>query len=182
MYGLIQKGLKDMVIHSMGDAVWSEVCREASCEEDDFELLQPYPDSLTASLVAACARRMGVSGEEVLRQFGRYWVAFTAKEGYGPILDLFGSDLKTCLRNLNLMHGHMGAMMPNLKPPRFVVAEHGDRMMRLKYYSSRMGLTPMVIGLLEGLSEKFQEPVAIKQLPRVGDVECDEFEIEMISQ
>ncbi len=106
---------------------------------------------------------------------------FTAKEGYGPILDLFGGDFKTCLRNLNLMHGHMGAMMPNLKPPRFVVTERGDGMMRVNYYSSRTGLAPMVVGLLEGLSEKFQEPVAIRQVPRVADADCDEFEIEMTS-
>jgi hypothetical protein len=41
MYGLIQKGLKDMVIKSMGDAVWSAVCQEASCNEEvGFDPLQ----------------------------------------------------------------------------------------------------------------------------------------------
>jgi hypothetical protein len=182
MYGLIQKGLKDMVCRSMGDDVWSEICQTASCEDSDFEPLQSYPDSLTASLVAACATRMELAPEDVLRRFGRYWVAFTAQEGYGPILDLFGGDLRTCLRNLNRMHGHMGAMMPNLKPPRFVVEEEQDMLIKLRYYSSRQGLAPMVVGLIEGLSEKFGEPVVIKQLPRAQGVDHDEFEIDMKSE
>lgn len=182
MYGLIQKGLKDMVCHSMGDDVWSEICEVAKCQELDFEPLQSYPDSLTASLVDACAKRMELSHAEVLRRFGKYWVAFTAQEGYGPILDLFGGDLRTCLRNLNRMHGHMGAMMPNLKPPRFVVSEGEDSMIKLLYYSTRTGLAPMVLGLVEGLSEKFGEPIAIKQIPRVPSSDHDEFEISIKAQ
>jgi hypothetical protein len=182
MYGLIQKGLQDMISHPMGDQVWSEICKAASCEEFDFEPLHSYPDSLTASLIDACAKRMEVTHEEVLRQFGRYWVAFTAKEGYGPILDLFGNDLKSCLRNLNRMHGHMGAMMPDLKPPRFVVTDDGRDRIKLHYYSSRTGLAPMVVGLIEGLSEKFGEPISIRQIPRHSGSDHDEFEIEMQPQ
>jgi len=72
---------------------------------------------------------MQITPDEVLRLFGKYWVAFTATEGYGPILNLFGQDLRTCLSNLNRMHAHMGAMMPDLKPPRFRVAENSSTSM-----------------------------------------------------
>jgi hypothetical protein len=79
------------------------------------------------------------------------------------------------------MHGHMGAMMPNLKPPRFVVEEEQGMQIKLRYYSSRQGLAPMVHGLIEGLSEKFGEPVVVRQLPRSQEVDHDEFEIDMQS-
>jgi hypothetical protein len=178
MYGLVQKGLKDMVCHTMSEDVWRDICRAASYDGHDFEPLQTYPDSLTAALVDECAKRMQLTHHEVLRQFGRYWIAFTAHEGYGPILDLFGTDLKTCLSNLNRMHGHMGAMMPSLQPPRFRVTANGDSSMTLHYYSGRTGLAPMVLGLIEGLSEKFSEPVSINHIPIGQRSDHDEFEIQ----
>jgi hypothetical protein len=80
------------------------------------------------------------------------------------------------------MHGHMGAMMPDLKPPRFVVTDDGRDRIKLHYYSSRTGLAPMVVGLIEGLSEKFGEPISIRQIPRHSGSDHDEFEIEMQPQ
>lgn len=180
MYGLIQRGLKDMVCRTISEDAWREICHAASYSGQDFEPLQPYPDSLTAALVDACAEQMQLSPDEVLTLFGKYWVAFTATEGYGPILNLFGHDLRTCLSNLNRMHAHMGAMMPDLRPPRFRVANTSGASMILHYYTGRTGLAPMVLGLIEGLSEKFKEPVSVRHIPIGQRSDHDEFEISFL--
>lgn len=164
MYGLINQGLKDMVSRSSGIDTWRAVCSSLGVASDDFELLQPYDDELTQRLVRATAAEWQVSEGEVLQRFGRHWILFTAHEGYGPIMDLFGRDFRTCLKNLDRMHVHMGAMMPKLQPPRFNVCDLGPDAIEVRYSSGRVGLAPMVHGLLQGLAEKFSEMVTIESL------------------
>jgi hypothetical protein len=177
MYGLIHQGFKDMVCVSFGEDVWRDVCQQVSRAPEDYESLKSYPDSETLGLIDAVATRLKLSHAEVLRLFGRYWITYTAQEGYGPIMDLFGHDFRSCLRNLNRMHGHMGAMMPNLKPPRFTLTEHDAHSVTVHYSSTRQGLAPMVHGLLEGLSERFKEPVGIEFFPKGQRSDHDEFDV-----
>lgn len=177
MYGLIHQGFKDMVGISHGEDVWREICGSISRNPGDHDPLTSYSDAETMGLLDAVAKRLVLSHGEVLRQLGRYWVAYTAKEGYGPILDLFGKDFRSCLRNLNRMHGHMGAMMPNLKPPRFTVTEHSPKSVTVHYFSTRKGLAPMVHGLLEGLSERFNEAISVEYFPLGQRSDHDEFDV-----
>lgn len=177
MYGLVNQGLKEMVCRERGEDVWREICAALGMTADDFELMKPYPDSDTGRLVEAIAQRLEITPQRVLADFGKYWVLFTANEGYGPIMDLFGHDMRTCLKNLNRMHGHMGAMMPQLKPPRFVVNERSPTSMVLHYYSTRQGLAPMVFGLLQGLADKFGERIEIDHIPVGARSDHDEFDI-----
>jgi hypothetical protein len=167
MYGLINQGLKEMVCQRDGVDTWRSVCSSLAIAPDDFELLQPYEDSLTQKLIEAVATEWRVPPSEVLQGFGRHWILFTANQGYGPIMDLFGNDFRTCLQNLNRMHAHMGAMMPKLQPPRFDVREIGPHVVEVRYSSSRSGLYPMVYGLLQGLAEKFSERVTIELVQSV---------------
>lgn len=161
MYGIINQGLKDMICLEQGVDVWRQVCESIGLSSEDFETLRSYDDSCTYQLIQAIATTLQVSQDDVLVRYGHYWVSFTAKRGYGPIMDLFGRDFRTCLKNLNRMHTHMGAMMPKLNPPRFEVHEVEERVIEVHYTSSRAGLVPMVQGLLQGLAEKFNEQVVI---------------------
>lgn len=180
MYGLIQQGLKDLVMRSCGPEAWIQICKVAQCEVTEFESLAQYPDSLTLSIVAATAQQLSLSQDELLRRFGKHWITFTAQDGYGPLLQLFGATFKSCLTNLNRMHGHFGTLMPNLKPPRFIVEEVNDARMTLHYYSTRKGLAHMVFGLLEGLAGRFGERVDIAHIPSGTRSDHDEFDLVFI--
>jgi hypothetical protein len=184
MYGLVNQGLKDMVCHQAGIDAWREVCAHAGMATDDFDLLQPYDDASTARLVSSISEILNISESDVLIRFGSYWVTFTAQQGYGPIMDLFGKDFRSCLRNLNRMHAHMGAVMPKLCPPRFEVYEEGAASVHVHYFSSRQGLSPMVLGLLQGLADKFGERVSINMLnmlPSASATEGIRFKIEFLA-
>lgn len=123
--------------------------------------MQYYPDSTTYSLVGAASELLEMPAEDILFEFGRFWVLYTSKEGYGPIMDLFGNDFKSCLQNLNNLHARMGMTLPQLTPPRFTFEELGPETYQLNYYSKREGLSPMVSGLLHGLAEKFGAKISI---------------------
>jgi hypothetical protein len=177
MYGLINQALKDLVLAQAGTATWRTICVSAGINAGDFEELLPYDDALTYRLVGLTADALTMTSEDILKMLGYHWVAFTAEQGYGQIMEIFGRDLRTCLRNLNHMHGHMGAMMPDLHPPRFLVEEHSPDSITLHYHSSRPGLGPLVIGILEGLSAKFQEKIEIVHIPTNQRSDHDEFDI-----
>ena len=115
---------------------------------------------------------------KVLRAFGRHWILFTAAEGYGGLLDITGSDLKTFLSNLNHMHSQVASSMLELEPPSFSVEELENGVLCVHYVTERKGLSPMVVGLLEGLAEKFSVSADVVQTQFVdhGD-EHDVFEI-----
>jgi hypothetical protein len=177
MYGLIHQAIKDLVCTERGEAVWQAVCTTAKVDSTEFEPLEPYDDGVSYRLVTAASEHLGLPVPEILRRFGDHWITFTADYGYGDIMKMFGSDMRSCLRNLNRMHGHMGAMMTQLKPPRFNVVENSDQHITVHYFSSREGLGPMVVGLLEGLARKFGEQVTIEHVPKDTRSDHDEFEV-----
>jgi len=181
MYGLINQALKELVQSRTSNQVWSDICATVGISAEDFDSLLPYEDSLTYRLVGATSETLGIPAAEILRMFGRQWVEFTARHGYGEMMDLFGRDLRTCLKNLNRMHGHMGAMMPDLHPPRFIVEEREKNGVTLHYHSNREGLAPLVVGILEGLAQKFREQVVIKHIAKHERSDHDEFDVAFIA-
>ena len=175
VYGMINQAVKDLVCHQAGEDAWLEVCREAGVDPEGFEALTPYPDSLTFKLVEIAAKKLNHAPDQLLRSFGRHWVFYTGEHGYGEVMRMFGKDFRSCLANLNRMHAHMGALMPQLRPPRFVVRESSATSMTVDYFSERQGLGPIVLGLLEGLAEKYHETIAVEFLPKKAPAGHDSF-------
>lgn len=161
MYGLVNQAVKDLVVSQFGEDKWNAICEEAQSPTKDFVNMQYYPDSVTYGLVGAASKHLGLPAETILLEFGKYWVKYTAKTGYGPIMDLFGHDFKSCLIGLNNLHARMGLSMPELTPPRFDFKEVATHLYKVEYQSKRAGLEPFVKGLLLGLAEKFGTQVEI---------------------
>jgi|SRR5215831_15761191 len=158
MYGLVNNALQGMVCSRFGENRWEAIKRNAHVNVDVFVSMEAYPDEVTYKLVDAASRVLDLSNEEILNAFGEYWVSYTAKEGYGEILNLAGRTLPDFLRNLDNLHTRVGLMFPRLKPPSFWCTDVCSDSLRLHYrpgLSSRTGLAPLVIGLLKGLAVRF---------------------------
>jgi len=158
MYGLVHIGLRDLIIDSHGEEQWQNVFKHSELHEDDFISMQSYPDELTYKLVAAAVEKLSISAEKLLIEFGKHWVLHTGPDTYGSILNMSGDSLPELLANLDDLHVHLSNIMPNLKPPSFQCEQVTEHSMLLHYRSSRQGLTPMVLGLLEGIGERFHTP------------------------
>ena len=180
MYGLINQAVKDLVVLSHGEETWREVSREANLGNADFDMLTSYPDPTTYRLVATSAERLSISPEEFLRRLGHHWITFTAEKGYGEMLNLLGSDISTCLQNLNHMHAHIGAVMTDLRTPRFSVTEVSAEQFTVHYRSHRAGLSPLVIGLLEGLAKRLKQEISITHIPKGMRSDHDEFDVNIL--
>ena len=148
-----------------------------------FISMQTYDDQITFDLVAQASTMLDVPADELLRQFGSYWIRFTAAEGYGHLIPLFGDSLESFLSNLgNDLHARVSLTMPELQPPEFRTEQTQEGTWHVEYRSHRHGLRAMVLGLLEGLAERFNESVVVTHLSSAEDngtvVELFEIEIQ----
>ncbi len=162
MFGLVNKGLEDMVCSQYGEEIWEEIKSKAEVEIEAFISMDAYPDDITYRLVDAASVVMKIPATDILEAFGRYWILFTATEGYGSLMEMAGDNLPEFLQNLDNLHARVGLSFPNLQPPSFLCSDLEVQSLKLHYYSDRPGLTPMVVGMLKGLGEKFDTEVDIQ--------------------
>ena len=181
MYGIINKAIKDLVVTNFGDEAWSEILEKLHNPNDEFTNLETYDDSLTYDLVGAASEVLNVRPDEVLYLFGKHWIIYTKKNGYGALMDMFGHSFIESLKNLNQLHMRMGYSMPNMKAPSFKVIENDDSSIDLEYHSSRQGLSSMVIGLLDGMAAKFDEAIEIEHVAKSAEQNFDLFKISIKS-
>jgi len=161
MYGLVNKAVQDLVVTQFGQEKWNEIKRKADTGVESFIGMRPYPDEVTYNLVGAASEVLGLPTDKILEAFGEYWILYTAKEGYGELLDMCGSTFVEFLQNMNNLHGRIQLSFPKLKPPVLECSNISDDSMRLHYHTDREGLAPMVVGLLKGLGKRFDTPVEV---------------------
>jgi len=179
MYGLVNQGVQDLVVELGGDELWATVKQRAGVELEAFVGMDVYPDDVTDRLVRAASATLGQAPAEVLRAFGKHWIRYTGRKGYGAVFETMGRTLPEFLGNLDAMHARLSLSMPHLEPPSFVCEQSGPDQLHLEYWSHRPGLAPMVVGLVEGLGEMFGLDVHMKQTMSTDEgADHDEFLIE----
>jgi hypothetical protein len=164
MYGIVNNGIQELVVSNFGLLTWEAVKKRSQVDIDYFISSEPYPDEITYKLAIAVSEETGTPLFEVLRQFGHYWVLVTGKQKYGVLMQAGGSSLPEFLNNLPMFHSRLMLIYPKLSPPEFRVEMLGPTSAEVHYYSSRVGLQPMMIGLLEGLGMMFELKTEVKMI------------------
>lgn len=155
MYGMIHRAIRELVLEEAGDSAWDDLERQLGIGPADMISAMVYPDDQTIALLAAAAERLGLAMPECLRRFGRYWVRFAGTGSYSGIMDFVSQDLAGFIANLDRMHHAVRVAMPEARVPEFRLLESSGNRLLVGYRSTRSGLEPMVVGLLEGLLERF---------------------------
>ena len=163
MYGMIHRGLRDMVIEHSGQDAWNQIEMRAGTGPEHLISGQTYDDAIALNLVGLSADQLGISVEDCLMAFGRYWVKFAERGAFGQLLNFAGRDFITFLENLDRMHQAVVSAMPEARVPSFRIADRGEGVVRVAYTSERAGLEPMVVGLLEGLLARFKLTGEVEQ-------------------
>jgi hypothetical protein len=161
MYGMINKAIQDLVTSRFGEEKWQDVRRKAGVGDEVFINMVKYPDDATYKLVGAASEVLGAPPSAILEEFGEFWTVYSAKTGFGHLLDFAGNNLVEFLSNLDNMHTRIAMTFPQLEPPSFKVTDVTEDSLRLHYYSKRAGLAPLAIGMVKGLGKRFSTPVSI---------------------
>jgi len=163
MYGLVNKAFEQMVRQQFGADRWDAVRKIAGLEVELFLNMRHYPDEISYRIVDAMSQELEIPANELLRMVGRYWLQYTAAEGYGHLLSLSGTSVKEVLTGLNQLHTRIHLIYKHLEPPSFECTDISDGGLTLHYFSKRPGLAWFVIGLIEGLGQRFHTPMQIDQ-------------------
>jgi hypothetical protein len=179
MHGLVNQGIQDLAVDLGGEELWQKIKRLSGVEVEAFVALDSYPDEITDRLVRAAATALELSPTDVLRVFGRHWIRYTARKGYGAMIDTLGRTLPEFLGNLDAMHTRLRLTMPGLRSPSFVCTESEPGRLIVQYWSARDGLAPMSQGILEGLGDVFHIGLVVTQTVHKGaGTDHDEFLVE----
>lgn len=179
---IVNRAIEQLVVSMRGESGWRGVCAHAGIASDGFVAMESYDDDVTYRLVGAVSERLGLPAEQVLEAFGEYWITYTAKEGYGSMMNAGGDSLREFLGNLNDLHGRVESIFPRLRLPQFRVTPVSETEFLLHYGSPRAGLAPMVVGMVRGLAKRFDQNVEISlQRPRLTQEEEDIFLIREVS-
>lgn len=175
MYGLVNAAVQDLVVSQFGKDKWEAIKAKVGLDLAAFSRMDPYPDELTYKLVGATSEVLGISADDALKAFGEFWVLYTGTAGYGDIMEMAGSSLKDFLFNLDNLHTRVGQGFPKLRPPSFRFDVIDEGLLRMHYLSTRDGLCPMVVGLLNGLAKRFKTELEIEhdRCKRNGAEHCE---------
>lgn len=169
MYGMIHKAARQFTLECKGEATWADIMSRCDMNDEHFISGQHYSDAVTFSLLGEISNVLDTSLDDILFEFGRYWVEFTAHSSYANVLDMAGDDLVTFLENLDTMHRSIKATMPDAVMPIFAVIRNSGPEIELLYRSERAGLEQFVLGLLYGLMDRFSEHGEISFTRSDGD-------------
>jgi hypothetical protein len=164
MYGIVNRAVEELIIERFGIEKWEEIKHKAGFNSEGFMTLKPYPDELTFKLVGAASEILNVPADTLLEAFGEYWILYTAEKGYGEMLNLAGDSFPAFLKNLNMLHGRVTNLMPELAPPQFECRNEKENSIELLYRSHRIGMIPMLYGLIKGLAKRFDKEVVIQEI------------------
>ena len=164
MYGLVNQGLQGLIIGKYGSEVWKKIKIKSGIDEDTYLASHVYDDSITFSLAIAASEVLEISLDNVLIDFGKYWVLNIGKEKYGTLMKSGGENIIQFLKNLPNFHSRVMLIYPNAQPPEFKVDVITENTLHLHYYSERIGLTAFMLGLIYGLSEFFDSTCTVNQL------------------
>jgi hypothetical protein len=156
MYGMIHKGVRQMVIDQLGEEAWSATERKLGIGPTELVTGMVYEDSLTIEIIAEAADRLNLDMENCLVEFGRYWIKFAERGSFASFMDFTGQDFPSFISNLDRMHLAVATAMPKAQVPSFSLIKNSPGRMEVEYRSDRTGLEKFVIGLFLGLLDRFQ--------------------------
>ena len=162
MKGVINKGFQELVEAKLGAEAWERVRRAADCNESFFAIGEEYPDELTTSLARAAASEAGRPLDEILREFGRYWVLNTGRKYYPTFYILTGGSPRDYLVNMGRIF-----QKATLSPEGAVSAEleyESDADGRLRiHFRSPQGLCSVLKGMIEGVGSLYDETLQVRE-------------------
>lgn len=164
MYGLIHTALNQLVVENYGEDAWLQIVKDSGVPADSFLTMRSYDDSVTLALVASASRALDAPVDDCLKLFGRFWMTTFAPQDYSMLLDAAGSHLFDFLESLDALHDRISTTFVGYVPPSFLLTRQSETSAQLEYISGRQGMLPFVLGLLEGMQERFNVTINIDVL------------------
>jgi hypothetical protein len=149
MYGMIHRAMRNMVHDELGEEAWLALEQKLNIGPMDLLTGKAYDDALTLGIITEAALVLNLSVDQCLIEFDQGSLA--------SVMNFTGQDLVSFIKNLDRLHLAVGAAMPDARLPSFSTLCNDPGHLVVEYRSERVGLEPFVLGLLQGLMERFHK-------------------------
>lgn len=156
MYGIVNRAVESLVLQAAGENAWREITEAAGFSELELVDSENYSDEVTVKIAMEICSYLHLELDVLLHMLGKHWVVYTQTQGWHQHFKLSGNSLIEVLQDLDSLHARVRDAMPDGSMPAFAVSTIEEGYI-LEYKSSRDGFAPMVLGILEGLAESFNE-------------------------
>jgi len=172
MHGMIFGELKKFVDSTLGGDSWETLLDKAGFAKRVFIPVKEYPDKEVVQLVVTASRITGIKVPELLKSFGMFMVP--------DLLLLFRRQIQPDWNLMDLysqiedtIHNVVRLKNPGAKPPQLRVERKSPVEVNI-YYSSSRKMCSLGIGLIQGISDAFSDPVTINETTCMhqGDACC----------
>ncbi len=156
MYGMVNQAIKMMVIETVNEETWDDICTSLDISSSDFDSFEQHSDQVTLDLVGSICEKLDIEAPELLESFGEYWIKFAMNSEYKTILISFGENPLDLINSLDSLHTRLELTFDDLNPPSFHTTRVSNQEVIVHYNSSRdMPLEFFVVGLLKGIFKLF---------------------------
>ncbi|XP_076448368.1 guanylate cyclase soluble subunit beta-2-like isoform X2 [Babylonia areolata] len=171
MYGQIHCIIRELVLEKYGQEAWQTILKKSGLDvHQHFLVFSRYTDDITLKLVAAVSDTLDVPVEGVLQVFGAFFLTYCLRHGYDKMLKTLGWDIASFIQNLDSLHSLLALSYKGILAPSFRCEEKEDGDLILHYYSTREGLYPIVIGLVEAVAQElFSQTVTLTVVSRTQE-------------
>jgi len=150
MKGVIKESIQDFVETKFGREVWQKVMTDAGCNEPVLAVCGDYSDELNTELVKALSKVSDMPIDDVLVEFGKFWILSVGPEAHPAYYSLAGNSPREFLLNMNWMHQKAQWNGAGAAPPRFEFEEMPDGRL-LIHFLSKGGLCSVLRGRILGV-------------------------------
>jgi guanylate cyclase soluble subunit beta len=175
MYGMIHRAMRHMVLEKLGEDAWLALEQKLDIGPMDLLTGKLYEDALTLEIISEAAARLNLPVDQCLIEFGQYWVRYADQGSLASVMKFTGQNLASFIANLDRLHLAVGAAMPGARLPAFATLQSEPGHLLVEYRSERAGFEPFVMGLLQGLMNRFHTRGQV-QVARRGE-QCVIFDI-----
>lgn len=161
MYGFVNNAIKDYVVSTFGQPLWSKVKKECALKPTFLDAEQPYNEELILATAKAVSNHTQIPISDILRSFGEH-ISLTLSEKYKFLMESRGENLKDYLVNLPNFHNRIMLIYPELTPPEFRISNVAPNSLYLHYTSDKSGMKDLLIGYIDGLVKIFNETVFVE--------------------
>jgi guanylate cyclase soluble subunit beta len=155
MYGMIHRAMRNMVHEELGEEAWLALEQKLKIGPMDLLTGKVYDDALTLEIITEAAAMLNLAVGQCLIEFGRYWIRYVDQGSLVSVMNFTGQNLASFIKNLDRLHLAVGAAMPDARLPAFSTLCNDPGHIVVEYRSERVGLEPFVMGLLQGLMDRF---------------------------
>jgi Haem-NO-binding len=163
MKGVIVKCLADLVTEKFGKNKWEDALANCGLDRESvFLATEDVEDEKALKIVGSVCTILNITLAQAADAFGDYWVNVFAPKIYHPYFRGVNSA-RDFLLKMDNVHKITTDTIPNARPPRFEYEWMGDKMLIMKYKSSR-GLIDFMVGLVRGVGKHFNENLMVRKL------------------